>query len=269
MKKTAFHLHGNTHISTGRGAYFSAAKSCTHFDAEGRSFFLSFFDGQPISERLRFFELHTTPGFFGSGARGGHQFVEILIRIIPSRHKIHAFGRRGTTINFDTGCLAAPAPPQNSSPGQPHRGSIPEQPRNQKQRRTAQSSPEQPGATQSNPEQPRPAQSSPQQPKGSPDKPRTAPGPEQPRAAKSGPESGTEQPKAPQRSPAPPRAAKDSPAPPRRAQRSPEPRAAQNNPGQPKAPTSLARWRSFWKTFRTVSTNNAVDQGNNAVDQRN
>ena len=40
FQKTSVYVHGSIIFSTGRGAFFSAARSYTHFDAEGRQFLI-------------------------------------------------------------------------------------------------------------------------------------------------------------------------------------------------------------------------------------
>ena len=54
LKNLAFHVHGSADIYTGRDTYFPAARNCTHFDAEVRTFFFTFCGEQPISERMQF-----------------------------------------------------------------------------------------------------------------------------------------------------------------------------------------------------------------------
>ena len=121
LKNQAFHVHGNTNIYTDRGTHFPAARNCTHFDAEGLTFFFTFCDEQPISERMQFLRSRQTlasASCFGSGVQGSHtefeniwfcvhensgfeksgvsptrehQFVSRLGRTFSSRQKLHAF----------------------------------------------------------------------------------------------------------------------------------------------------------------------------------
>ena len=97
LKKLAFHVHGSADIYTGRDTYFPAARNCTHFDAEVRTFFFTFCGEQPISEGMQFLRSRqalASASCFGSGAHGSHtEFENIWFRV----HENADFGKLGVS----------------------------------------------------------------------------------------------------------------------------------------------------------------------------
>ena len=124
-KKQAFRVHGSIIFSTGRGAFFPAAKSCTRFDAEGRQFLIdilwwetdmgmdrSFRVPETLfyvcgkSEKIRrsggvrsgglkkwWFRVHEKLCFEELNVSHGreHSFLDSFGQIFPTGQKLHAF----------------------------------------------------------------------------------------------------------------------------------------------------------------------------------